>query len=89
MKVKSGSIPAAKPAKKWVFLQDDLVTYIRSLYSVSGQTPLSGLSEKKSLCHYTNAVKLGGYAARHPVAKEYADLLALPTSAKPKSTTTN
>jgi len=32
-KVKSGLVPAAKPGKRWVFLEDDLVTFIRSLYA--------------------------------------------------------
>jgi len=87
-KARSGQIPAAKPGKSWVFLEDDLVTFIRSLYSVPGQTPLSGSSEEKSLCHYTNAVIPGGYVSRHPVAAKYADLLELPTNEKPRSTTT-
>ena len=32
-KVKSGLIPAAKPGKKWVFVEDDFVTYLYSLYA--------------------------------------------------------
>jgi len=36
-KVKSGLIPAAKPGKKWVFLEDDLVTFIRSSMLVLGK----------------------------------------------------
>lgn len=81
-------IPAAKLAKSWVFLEDDLVTFIRSLYPVPGQTPLSGSSEEKSLCHYTNAVKPGGSLLRLPMAKEYADLLGLKTKKPLRSTTT-
>jgi len=88
-KVKSGLIPAAKPGKKWVFLEDDLVTYLRSLYAGPGQAPLSGPSEEKSLCHYTNAVIPGGSALRRPVAGEYADLLGLPKSRLHRSTTTD
>lgn len=87
-KVKSGIIPAAKPSKRWVFLEDDLVAFIRSLYPVSGQTPLSGSSEEKSLCHYTNAVIPGGSLSRLPMAKEYADLLGLKTEKPRRSTTT-
>ncbi len=58
------------------------------LYAGPGQAPLSGSSEEKSLCHYTNAVIPGEYVSRHPVAAKYADLLELPTSEKPRSTTT-
>lgn len=31
-KVHAGIIPAAKPAKSWVFIQDDLMEYLRSIY---------------------------------------------------------
>ena len=87
-KVKSGLIPAAKPGKKWVFLEDDLVVYLRSLYAGSGQTPLSGSSEEKSLCHYSNAVKPGGLISQTLVEREYADLLGLPKENSRRSTTT-
>ena len=87
-KVFTGQIPAAKPGKRWVFVEDDLVAYLRSLYAVPGQAPLSGSSEEKSLCHYSNAVIPGGSALRLPMAKEYADLLGLPTSKLRRSTTT-
>jgi hypothetical protein len=87
-KAKAGLIPAAKPGKSWVFLEDDLVDFLRSLYAGGGQAPLSGSSEEKSLCHYTNAVKPGGFASQHPTAKEYADLLGLPIKGKHRNTTT-
>lgn len=32
-KVHAGIIPAAKPAKSWVFVQQDLLDYLRGLYS--------------------------------------------------------
>lgn len=31
-KVHAGIIPAAKPAKSWVFIQDDLIQYLRANY---------------------------------------------------------
>lgn len=31
-KVHAGLIPAAKPAKSWVFIQDDLIQYLRGIY---------------------------------------------------------
>jgi len=88
-KAKSGQIPGAKPAKNWVFLEDDLVAYVRSLYSGRGQTPQSDSSEEKSQCHYINAVKPGGFALRHPMDSEYAALLGLTISNSPKSTKSN
>ncbi|MCH7552867.1 MAG: helix-turn-helix domain-containing protein [Chloroflexi bacterium] len=88
-KAKSGLIPAAKPGKSWVFLEDDLVAYLRSLYAVPGQAPQCGSSEEKSLCHYTNAVKPGGFASRRPVDSEYAALLGLPRSNSRRSSKTS
>jgi hypothetical protein len=87
-KAKSGQIPAAKPGKRWVFLEDDLVAYVRSLYAGPGQAPLSGSSERKSLCHYTNAVRPGTSMSDHLMDGEYADLLGLPTRNVRRSTTT-
>jgi len=87
-KAKSGQIPAAKPGKSWVFLEDDLVTYIRSLYAVPGQAPQRGPSERKTLCHYTNAVKPGTSGLRTPNDGEYADLLGLPIKNVHRSITT-
>jgi len=88
VKAKSGQIPAAKPGKCWVFLEDDLVAYLRSLYSVRGQAPHSGPGEEKSLCHLSNAVKPGTSTSRHPMDSEYATLLGLPTENVRRSTTT-
>lgn len=88
-KAKSGRVPAAKPGKCWVFLEDDLVAYVRSLYAGSGQAPQCDVSEEKSLCHYSNAVKPGGYALRRPMDGEYAALLGLPKSSSRRSSKTD
>lgn len=75
-KTKTGAIKGAKPGKRWVFLEEDLVAYIRSLYFADGQAPLSGCKED-TLWRSTNAAKPGGSALRHPVGSEYAALLEL------------
>ena len=36
-KAKSGEVPAAKPGRCWVFLEEDLVAYIRSNYARNRQ----------------------------------------------------
>jgi hypothetical protein len=33
LKAKTGIIPAAKPAKCWVFIEQDLIDYLRTLYT--------------------------------------------------------
>jgi len=32
-RAKLGQLPGAKPGKSWIFLEDDLVEHIRSLYA--------------------------------------------------------
>ncbi len=86
-KAKAGIIQGAKPGQRWVFLETDLVSYLRSLYPRSRQVPLSGCEEKSS-CHYSNAAIPGGSASRPPVGSEYAALLGLRTGKRPKSTKT-
>ncbi|HSC44086.1 MAG TPA: helix-turn-helix domain-containing protein, partial [Candidatus Binatia bacterium] len=44
-KARAGRIRAAKPGKRWVFLEDDLVAYLRSLYAGAGQAPSSGCEQ--------------------------------------------
>ncbi|MDH4002706.1 MAG: helix-turn-helix domain-containing protein [Xanthomonadales bacterium] len=88
-KAKSGDIPGAKPGKRWVFLEDDLAAYIRSLYSARGQAPQSGSRNRRSLWEYENAVIPGTSMSEHPMDGEYADLLGLPTENVRRSTTTS
>src|SRR6185436_3956716 len=76
-KARKGAVRAAKPGKCWVFLEDDLVAYLRSLYSCHGQAPSSGCESEDSTCHLSYAVKRGGYASRTPVESEYNALLTL------------
>src|SRR4029077_9838800 len=38
LKAIKGEIPGAKPGKRWVFSEDDLAEYLRSLYSSNAKT---------------------------------------------------
>lgn len=49
-KARSGEIPAFKPGRRWTFLQDDLVTYLRSFYPERWQT-VRGDNTEVSGCH--------------------------------------
>lgn len=40
-KVHAGIIPAAKPAKSWVFIQQDLLDYLRGLYSTKNHNTVT------------------------------------------------
>ncbi|NOS98838.1 MAG: helix-turn-helix domain-containing protein [Methylotenera sp.] len=54
-KVHAGIIPAAKPAKSWVFIQQDLLDYLRGLYSTNkhNEQNIDNQSEVASRCHVT------------------------------------
>ncbi|EIF42586.1 DNA binding protein, excisionase family [gamma proteobacterium BDW918] len=88
-KARSGRIRGAKPAKQWVFLEEDLVWHLRSLYSGLGQTPLSGCEQEDSQCHFINGERSGGSSSLAPVASSYAALLGLRTKSRLKNTTTD
>lgn len=88
-KAKCGVIPGAKPGKRWVFLESELAQYLRSLYALPGQAPLSDCTPKEvQSCHSTNAVQSGGCVSSRLTDAEYADQLGLRTASRPRSTTT-
>jgi excisionase family DNA binding protein len=65
----AGEIPAAKPGKCWVFIEDDLINWLRSLYNTSGDAKQGGqalcsLKEKTQNC--------GGLGSPRPTANAYA-----------------
>lgn len=86
-RAKLGAIPAAKPGRSWVFIEDDLAEYVRSLYAKPRQA-LQVTLRKEMECHFANAVASGGSTSLLPAGSEYADLLGLPTKPKRKSFTT-
>jgi excisionase family DNA binding protein len=85
----AGEIPAAKPGRSWVFVEADLVAWLRARYRGSGQVS-QGDREENPLCHSSDARDRGdgGAGSRHQTARRYADLLGLTTAARPRSTRT-
>src|SRR3974390_2955227 len=85
-KARAGIIPGSKPGRRWTFLEDDLVAYLRSLYPMQRQA-LQGDMEATQ-CHSTNARtrRIGGSSSA-TVDDAYSRLLALPRKQKPSSTT--
>ncbi|WP_092593211.1 helix-turn-helix domain-containing protein [Pseudidiomarina indica] len=78
-------IKAAKPGKRWVFLEKDLVEYLDALYSSGVNTPQQGCDEEESSWHCINVGTSGGLASRRQVVKEYNKLLAPKTRSRHKS----
>lgn len=61
IKAMKGEIPGAKPGKRWVFSEDDLADYLRSLYPSNAKL-LQGAIEigRRKIWHYTKEVTRGG-----------------------------
>lgn len=76
-KAAAGVIPGAKPGKRWCFRQDDLVEYIRSLYSEPAKA-LLGDHIRRNQWHSTKDIMCGGLTSLTQ-EKEYNDLLGLRT----------
>jgi excisionase family DNA binding protein len=86
-KARSGEIPGAKIGRAWVFIELDLLEYIRSQY---GRRALQGDSTEGSKCHSTSAQAhhIGGSDSSTTDAA-YSKALGLPTKQKRGSTTTS
>ncbi len=88
-RAKSGTVPGAKVGRAWVFLMDDLVGYLRSLYSQPRQALRVTLDKEVSECHFANVVQSGGSTLSLPMENEYAALLGLATKPSRKNSTTS
>ena len=77
-RAKLGVVPAAKVGRAWVFIVEDLASYLRSLYSQSRQA-LQVTLRKELECHFANEGVSGGSTSSLQTGNEYADLLGLPT----------
>ncbi len=86
-KARAGDIPGAKIGKCWVFVEIDLIEYIRSQYR---RRALQGEHAEVTQCHSTNARThhIGGSKSL-TMDDQYSEALALPKRPKPGSTTTS
>jgi len=77
-KVNAGVVPGAKIGKCWVFVEIDLIDFIRSQYS---RRALQGEHERNTTCHSINAKTplIGGSSSRPAVDRQYSEALGLPT----------
>jgi hypothetical protein len=78
-RAKAGAIPGAKPGKSWVFLDEDLVAYLRSFYAGTRQAVHVSAQEERKTWHCTDAtkVKSGGPDSLTQTDSEYDNLLEL------------
>ncbi|NGY05352.1 helix-turn-helix domain-containing protein [Solimonas terrae] len=82
-----GRIPGAKLGKRWVFVADDLLGYVRAHYS---RRALQGDSSEIHECHSTSARthRSGGSKSHAKDIVRCRKALGLPTSGKLGNTTT-
>src|SRR5271169_4431999 len=74
-KAAHGEIPGSKPAKRWVFLEIDLVAYLRAQYP---SRVMQGAHEEVKLCRSTNAKILpSGGSSCTTTEKSYREALGL------------
>ena len=85
-RAKAGIIPGAKVGKCWVFIEEDLAAYMRSLYAPPRQALQVGHGEKQ-LCHSANVVRRGGLVSPHQAASELDALLQLKIKPRRKNST--
>lgn len=87
-RAKAGLVPGAKTGRRWVFIEDDLASYLRSLYAPERQA-LQVSSKGISKWHFSNAARRGGSTSPRRQESELDVLLAQRTKPKPKNSTTN
>src|SRR5688572_30086592 len=88
-RARSGYLPGAKAGKRWVFLEDDLVAYLRSLYAPLRQALRVTLRKEVGDCHSTNAEERGGFDSPRRAASELDALLERTTKRRPESLKTS
>ena len=87
-KAKAGIVPGTKIGRRWIFIDVDLLDYIRSQYKPRA---LQEEHLEESECHSLNAktVPTGGLKSQSMVENQYREALGLPINKKHRSTTTN
>ncbi len=79
-KTKARIIPGAKPGKSWVYVEEDLIDFIRSQYTVPAGQAVRVTRKEVLPCHSTDAIKPGGSASPRRTVKEYEAALGLKTA---------
>ncbi len=79
---REGEIPGAKPGKCWVFIEEDLIDWIRSQYN----RPQQDVGQGGTICSLKDqTANTGGTDLPHQTAQQYANLLKLPIRERPRN----
>jgi hypothetical protein len=88
-RAKTGAIPGAKAGRAWVFIDEDLAAYLRSLYPERRQALQVSLGKELNECHSSDAVRRGGSTSPHHAASALEVLLAQTTRSRRRNSTTS
>lgn len=88
-RAKLGRLPGAKIGRAWVFLEDELVDYIRTNYSEGRQALQVTLRKEHETCHSTNAEIPGGSISQPRQESKLDALLRQPTISRRNISTTS
>ncbi|MCC6716330.1 MAG: helix-turn-helix domain-containing protein [Acetobacteraceae bacterium] len=84
-RAKRGHLPGAKAGRCWVFIDEDLIAWLRGRYAVPRQalrvTPIG----KEPLCHSASETRPGGSTSSPRQASAYEEALRPGTGRRPRS----
>lgn len=88
-RAKRGLIPACKPGRRWVFIDDDLAAFLRGQYPAQRQA--LRVASEKGAAPWASAreARSGGSISRRRQASEYDDLLKPKTEPRHRNSTTD
>jgi excisionase family DNA binding protein len=81
-RARRGVIPACKPGRRWVFIEDDLAAFLRGKYPSHRQALRVTFEKGSAPWVSANEALSGGSTSRHHQASEYEEVLK--RAAKPK-----
>ena len=87
-RARTGQLPGAKAGKRWVFLEEDLAAYLRSLYARPRQALRVTLRKEVRNCHFASEVTRGGLISPRRAASELENLLGQRIERPRRNTTT-
>lgn len=76
-RAKAGDLPGAKVGRRWVFIAEDLMQWLRSQYAARRQAVQVTNLEEKTGWHCTVEATSGGSDSQTRLDAEYAALLGL------------
>ena len=81
-KTKAGIIPGAKPGKSWVYVEEDLIDFIRSQYTVPAEQVVQVAGKEVIPCHLPAKARkaFGTSVSQSQMESEYNAALGLPTA---------